>query len=611
MRSFLHRALTRGRRSLAVTLAAVLALGALGLAAPGVTAAPANPCPAAVPVSQIKAGMTGSGLTVSQGTAPQPFTVKVIGLLNDGIAPGLDMIIVETDSPALTAAGGIWAGMSGSPVYAADGRIIGAVAYGLDGPSKIGGLTPAEEMLKVLAFPPAAGQAKQPARVALPKALQDAITRTGAATAAEASGGMRRLKLPLGISGLNQQHFDKITTVLSKSRLNAVPYRASAAPAAPASPAEIVPGGNFAAALSYGDVTLAGVGTTTVVCNGTALAFGHPLTFSGKTTLSAHPADALFVQPDPLFGPFKVANPGGVAGTLDQDRLAAIRAKLGAGPVPIPVDATVSAAGTGLTRTGTTRVNRDEDLPGLAATHLLADMDRVVQKIGEGTSVVTWTVTGRRADGRTFTYTRGNRFASQFDISFESIFEMVDKLSILQVQPFEDIRFTSVKASASATEQYRQYRIDKVLQKVGPNRYVAVGASRPVRGRAGGVIQIRILLASFKNRTPGVTLDVAYKVPADKRGSFGSLDVVGGLSSFDDSLSCIFDPTACADNGGVHNVDQILAKLRAQLRNDQLTATLTLEPAPGRPNRRSVTKATRNLSLVVAGRRSIPVVIAA
>ena len=48
------------------------------------------------------------------------------------------------------------------------------------------------------------------------------------------------------------------------------------------------------------------------------------------------------MQPDNLFGPCKVANLGGIAGTLDQDRLAAIRARLGAGPVPIPVTSTVS-----------------------------------------------------------------------------------------------------------------------------------------------------------------------------------------------------------------------------------------------------------------------------
>jgi hypothetical protein len=105
----------------AAAVAALLALGLLAAPAAG-QAAPADPCPAAVPVSQVTAGLTGTGYTVSSGTTPEPFTARVIGVLEDGIAPGLDMSIVETDSPAIRAVGGIWFGMSGSPVYTGDGR---------------------------------------------------------------------------------------------------------------------------------------------------------------------------------------------------------------------------------------------------------------------------------------------------------------------------------------------------------------------------------------------------------------------------------------------------------------------------------------------------------
>ncbi len=42
-----------------------------------------------------------NGMTVSQGVTPAPFTGEVIGVLDDGIAPGLDMVIVDLDSPAI------------------------------------------------------------------------------------------------------------------------------------------------------------------------------------------------------------------------------------------------------------------------------------------------------------------------------------------------------------------------------------------------------------------------------------------------------------------------------------------------------------------------------
>ena len=611
--SSLRRFSSPGRRVIAVAAAAALAaLGALAVPAPArAAAAPPGSCPAAVPVSQVTAGLAGTGYTVSSGITPEPFTARVIGVLRDGIAPGLDMIIVETDSPAIRAAGGIWAGMSGSPVYTSDGRLLGAVAFGLSGaPSRIGGITPAEEMLKVLGFRSAASP-QLPARVRLPKSLQERIAHTGAAPAAQAAGGMSQLRLPLAISGLAGQHFDKVAQAATRSkRFAALPFRAGAAPSAPASPAAITPGGNFAAALSYGDVTMAGVGTTTAVCAGVALAFGHPFTFGGKVALSVHTADALYVQPDSLFGPFKVANLGGVAGTLDQDRLAAIRGRLGAGPVPIPVTSTVSAAGTGLTRTGTTQVNMDVDLPSLAALHLLANLDRTLQKIGEGTSLVTWTVTGKTGAGTAFTLTRTNRFASQFDVSFGSIFEMLDFLSLIQGQPFVEVHFSKVTITASADELFRQYRIDKVLRKTGTNTYVEVNSRTPIRVRAGGSVQLRVRLAPFKNRGPVGNLDFTYRIPADRAGSSGTFAVVGGASAFSENTFCLFNPDACGGEIGAKNFSQILQALGHQPRNDQLIATMTIGPAHGKPGSRpAVTKQVRTATQIVTGTRSIPVII--
>ena len=61
--------------------------------------------------------MLGTGWTVSEGRDPEPFDAEVLGVLPDAIAPGRDMIVVDTSSPAITDAGGIWFGMSGSPVY--------------------------------------------------------------------------------------------------------------------------------------------------------------------------------------------------------------------------------------------------------------------------------------------------------------------------------------------------------------------------------------------------------------------------------------------------------------------------------------------------------------
>ncbi|MQA83785.1 MAG: hypothetical protein GEV03_03885 [Streptosporangiales bacterium] len=67
--------------------------------------------------------------------------------------------------------------------------------------------------------------------------------------------------------------------------------------------------------------------------------------------MSAHTAEAITVVDDPAGTPFKLANIGGVAGTLDQDRLTAVRARLDESPTATPITSHVSSGDR--SRTGT------------------------------------------------------------------------------------------------------------------------------------------------------------------------------------------------------------------------------------------------------------------
>ena len=124
--------------------------------------------------------------------------------------------------------------------------------------------------------------------------------RAARSTAKEVASGLTRLTIPVGVSGMSRapRRFNRmIMRHLHGVRIYAA-GRASAEPAQ----LELVPGGNVGVAMSYGDVTAGGVGTVTAVCGDEALLFGHPATFGGATTLSAHEATAVFVQPDPSSG---------------------------------------------------------------------------------------------------------------------------------------------------------------------------------------------------------------------------------------------------------------------------------------------------------------------
>ena len=99
-----HRSSVAEAALLASLTAAALVAGTATTAALGSSAqaAPAADCAAPYPVASLVDRVTSSPARPSrQGVTPAPFTGEVIGVLDDGIAPGLDMVIVDLDSPAI------------------------------------------------------------------------------------------------------------------------------------------------------------------------------------------------------------------------------------------------------------------------------------------------------------------------------------------------------------------------------------------------------------------------------------------------------------------------------------------------------------------------------
>src|SRR5262245_39815970 len=75
-----------------------------------------------LPLAEVHPGMTGYGLTVFEGTKPERFNVRVIGVLHNFL-PKQDVILIQSDDPRLLHSG-IVHGMSGSPIYL-DGKLVG------------------------------------------------------------------------------------------------------------------------------------------------------------------------------------------------------------------------------------------------------------------------------------------------------------------------------------------------------------------------------------------------------------------------------------------------------------------------------------------------------
>ena len=591
-------------------LVAVVALAVCVAAAGGLTRAPAGQaavaasaqpgeCPPVMLVDEVTRGMTGTALSVVQGTEPASFDAEVLGVLPDGIAPGRDLIVVNLSGPVIDQTGGLWFGASGSPVYLPDPgtgeeELVGAIAYGLaGGGSTLAGLTPAEDMVGLLdPTTPAAAEQKAAERIHVPAGLARRMAASADVSAAEAAT-FERLRVPLSVSGLTPRGLQQVRNAIARQDLPFVPYMGSAAsPAATSEVAELSAGDSFAAAESLGDVTFAGVGTTTFVCYGQAVAFGHPFAWTGETTLAARTADAITIVRDPIFGSYKLATIGENAGVVTEDRLAGIAADLGEGPSTSPITSRVTDLDTGRTREGTTHVVLPEGTPFLAFIHLFQNIDVTIDRIGPGSSQIAYTISGTRDEGRTWQLTRTNRYADRFDISFGSVDEVWLDAETLQGFRGEDIHITGIDVSRLDVEKrFAQYSLGRVLVWNG-SEYVR---RNTVRARAGKLIRLRAFLTPA-HASGTVVRDLAVRVPASANRN-GSIRVGGG-SFGGEFFPCFFDDPECGAQGAGKSFDKLLASLENRPRNDVLRAELRL-------NSSSVVRARQHVRMdaVVRGSR--------
>jgi hypothetical protein len=587
---------------LALPVAAMLAtvgLGSSPAAGSASTAAAASipaarPCPAAFPVASLRAGMSATGYTVSTGTTPKPFAVTVLGVLHDGIAPGIDLIVVKASSPAIRAAGGIWAGMSGSPVYAGDGRLIGAVSYGLSfAPSRTAGLTPAGAMYKLLTMR-TAPSLPMAEHVAVPSGLAARMVTEGAATAAAATSGLEMLRVPVSASGLSSRRLPAVQRKLDKA--TAAPtlvYAGSSSSGGVADTSKVRPGGNFAAALSVGDITFAGIGTTTAVCGGRVLAFGHPFFGSGRSTVSMHLAQAIVVQRDLIGGPYKLANVTGVIGKIGQDRLVGVRGWLGHPPRTAVIHSDV-AASTGLHRRGTTYVSYQPFVPDIAAYHLEGNIDATLQKFDRGRSWLSWTAYGNLPNGTTWHLSHTTRVASEFDISFETADEMFFPLYRIINNRFTHVHVNHIRMVARAKDTFLAYTLGRVYVKTTGD-YTRVTRRTVLNLQPGETFTVRAVLRPYDSPGPGRVVYRSLTVPSDTSAGSGTLQVAGGESArgFGSSPSMF---------------RQLLRQIARQPRYDSVVVHLTVPGAAGKA--RASLEQRKVVDRVVSGSLGIRVVVA-
>jgi len=555
-------------RSSAVALAALMTVVPLLVATPVSAGPTCDTLPTVVPESSISAGMTGHGLTTIDGGAPSTFDVTVLGILHDAVAPGFDLVAFHLDGPAgfITNAHGVFSGMSGSPVYDdGTGDLMGAVSYSFSfADPRIGLFTPAEQMLKVL--DETAATPSMPARIAAPKWLQRRMPRLGST---EGSGSFTILRTPfvvppsMGLQNRERKHFG-IRTLPSRTKglhLKMVAGSA-AAPALAPDPTPIDPGVPLSAMLSSGDVTYAGIGTTTFKCGNSAgdlnAGWGHEFFGDGPTSFAMGSANVLTIVDDPsgIFGPFMLAEPADLHGTVLQDRLRGVVGEAGAGPTSFPVTSDVTNVDTSNERTGQTDVYYQKDYwgPEIAFSHVWSNELSAFDAFGAGTGQITYTIDGT-ADGDPFEVTNTNFLYSQYSVFYAS-YKLLYALYALRFNRQNvDVEFTSVDATVSLTQDQVTGKISRVLTSspLDPN----LAERGVIHARPGQTIHVVVGIKPVDG-SANHTVAFDFKVPNSARRS-DQLLVRGGSRrvSFSSRGTHSFDQLVKKLNGGEHPNDVV------------------------------------------------------
>ncbi|MCR4391222.1 MAG: hypothetical protein NUV94_00225 [Candidatus Acetothermia bacterium] len=430
-----------------------------------------------IPLSEVRPGMKGYGLTVVAGTEIARFDVEVVDILDE---PGEanDFIIVRAYGDAIARSGGIAQGMSGSPVYL-DGRLAGALSraalWSAEPTRPLGLVTPIEAMLKVLAEVKAELPPPPEQEIPLPegKKLQawgiDRVRLVAAEPATVDEGTLVTwpLSAPVMASGLSERALSVLRDgldlrakptplaslitawrgkvpgllALGVPRVMAAPSITGQTPALP-----FVPGAPVGVGLVVGDVTVGALGTVTMTDGDVVLAFGHPFLFTGPSRYFLTES-YVFDTVAALDAPYKFGALADVRGGVFADRWAAVGAVVGRTPAGIRTEFVVQDQGRG-TRSELRATVVDE--PRLSALLLyvsgLEAVDRALDRIGPGTAVVQYTITGR---GMPRPLTRENVFLSTEDVAAYVPWEAAIVADILAYNEFQDPELTGISFTAT------------------------------------------------------------------------------------------------------------------------------------------------------------------
>ncbi|HVV82993.1 MAG TPA: hypothetical protein VHE35_07925 [Kofleriaceae bacterium] len=548
-----------------VGLAAVLG----GALAPAAVAGPsAAPAPEIYPLSKVRPGQVGYGMTTFSGSTPERFEFEVVGVQRNFV-PHQDIILVKSEDPKLAVLG-FWRGMSGSPLYI-EGKLACAFSYGFAfNKVALGGCTPLEYMKHEGLD---TRRRSAPGAIAPISTMADwhEVTPTGsiddlfggpkgdwmlamprpAAPARPMADGAMTAAVPLALGGFTAPAFAEVEKLFADYPL--APMRTGgggSAEDAGLGPTEFQMGASISVELIRGDMSAAATGTVSYVDGPSVLAFGHPLFQQGEFYAPVASAEVQTVIASAQF-PFVIATPMRELGSLVQDRQSTIMADTRLKSRMVPVDIYINRKPIGGAADKVEfhcEVIDDKFLtPAMAGSaamnamtlylpdrdHVTAKIDSLVELEGggdlkftdylyaeDGAASIIGGVRGLRALGalsfNPFTPTKATRIRLDVDLSFAADYGEIKELR-LRRNDLEVGRnqVDVVMNTAGGVEVVETVPFDVPASLAGTVVQVDVSAGDAARLDAAPPNDLPQLLAAFRRLLPGNVWAVTISAPGE------------------------------------------------------------------------------------------------
>jgi len=420
------------------------------------------------PLESIQPGQTGYGKTVFEGTRVDTFQVEILGVLKN-VGPKQNMILARLSGGQI-ARTGVFAGMSGSPVYIED-KLIGAVAYAFPfAKEPFAGITPIREMVDIFKEKPETRP--RLARRVNPYKMYDVTQLPSflshfelpqffvepSLTRRQDLGRLQPIATPLSLSGLSPRSIRQFASQLEL--LGLVPVRGMGTARMEAyEDTPLQAGSTITVQLVRGDIDVSASGTATYIAGDRIYGFGHPFLSVGYTDLPLNKGAVLTIIPN-LMTSEKISATLELIGSIKQDRATGILGVAGAEAQLIPVRLRLHTSRNEVKELNFEVVTDNFLTPFLISFTVHSSIVSSERSIGDQTIQVKCTIS----------------IKGQSDINFESsvsdlvgspvfaALAVASPVNFLLNSGFDELVMEKIDVEITAVEQTREATVEKIWQ---------------------------------------------------------------------------------------------------------------------------------------------------